>query len=96
MDNRPNNEKKVAILITGNYRTFDKTYYLIRKNLIDCNNAKIFIYCETEIESSELLRRVKLYLGDDCIGDDIYGLFDFIFFKIFIYLDNEKWFFTFF
>ena len=58
---------KVAVLFTGQYRSFDNTSESIRTNLLEPNNAYSFIFCETSMSLSELKSkcpsnsRVKCY-----------------------------------
>lgn len=65
--------QSVALLLTGNYRTFDKTYFLIKKNILDpCqhsnNIVKIFLYCESDKSGPELERIISQRLGPEYIG----------------------------
>ncbi len=60
--------KNIAVLFTGQYRTFDKTYTHILNNLLKPNNAKAFIYCETDIYENDFLFLLKQRWPEEYIG----------------------------
>ena len=50
-------DKKTAILITGELRTIYKTCKLLKKNLIDRNNADVFVYADVKPRDKALLEK---------------------------------------
>ncbi len=50
---------KVALLLTGLYRSFDLTSKFIEQNLIEPNNAYTFIICQTELYEKQLEKAFK-------------------------------------
>jgi len=49
----------VAILFTGAYRTFDKTYQCILDNMLKPNSAKAFIFCESNISTYDFQQMIE-------------------------------------
>jgi hypothetical protein len=50
---------KVAVLFTGAYRTFDKTYQYILDNILKPNNATAFVLCESPLSNEEFNNSLK-------------------------------------
>jgi hypothetical protein len=48
---------RTAILFTGGLRTFEKTAPFLLKNLIEPNNATVFVACETESDPTDILEK---------------------------------------
>jgi hypothetical protein len=50
---------KVAVLFTGAYRTFDKTYQHILDNILKPNSATAFVLCESSLSDEEFNNNLK-------------------------------------
>jgi len=59
----------VAVILTGQYRCFDKICTNIEKYLLTPNKAKVFVYCETSLTKEELRKNLERKWGGDIIGD---------------------------
>ena len=59
---------KIAILCTGQYRTFDKTYKVIYDNLIGPNDGVAFMYIESSYSSTELTDIARARWGEQYVG----------------------------
>ena len=63
----------VAVILTGQYRCFDKIYTNIEKKLLVPNNAKVFVFCETSLTKDEMRKNLERKWGDKVIGGcDVY------------------------
>lgn len=56
---------KIALFLTGGYRIFDKTWKLIKKNIVLPNNATVFCYCESTLDNNEFCRKMYDYFKDN-------------------------------
>jgi len=66
MNAKKKENSRVAILFIGRYRTFDRTYYNIWKNLIVPNNATAFIFCECD--KTELHKNAMEKWNEETVG----------------------------
>lgn len=73
-------EKKVAICITGELRTIYKTHQMMKKNLIDKNNADIFVYVDLKDRDKPIINKYgsiqnyyKHIWGDNVKGVILYS-----------------------
>lgn len=63
----------VAVILTGQYRCFDKIFKNIERCLLTPNKAKVFVYCETSLEKDVLRKNLERKWGVDVIGAcDVY------------------------
>ena len=56
----------LAVLFTGQYRTFDRTWRTIESHLLSCNNAKAFIFAEhsdPEAATASITEKWKRHIG---------------------------------
>jgi hypothetical protein len=51
-------------MITGGYRVFDKTWKIIKENLVIPNNAKLFIFVESPYLDEEFQAKMKSFFGE--------------------------------
>ena len=61
-------DSKMVILFIGQYRTFDRTYWNILKNIIEPNNATVFVFCETDKGMKTLTQIMIDKWGEQTIG----------------------------
>ena len=71
---------RVAILFTGQYRCFDKTYQNIQQNILIPNDAKAFVYCETSASREDFTHTPH----DELVKKSLF------IFEIFIFLELFK------
>ena len=65
---------RVAILFTGQYRCFDKTYQNILQNILIPNEATAFVYCETSASREDFTTDVERKWGSELLGAcDVYN-----------------------
>ena len=58
---------KIAFLLTGQYRTFPKTWKIIREHLLEPNEATVFVYGESSLPleaTKDLQEKWGPFLGD--------------------------------
>lgn len=55
---------RTAIMITGGYRVFDKTWRIIKENLVIPNNAIIFVFVESPYSDEEFQTKMKTFFGE--------------------------------
>ena len=68
-----NNEKKFALLLYGDLRTYQKSFKLLKKNLIDLNNIDIFISThKKQVLSSHVANKDdKTNSFSNCYGNNL-------------------------
>ena len=59
----------VAVILTGQYRCFDKTSKNIKDFLLIPNNTKVFVYCETSRSKQDFKQDLERKWGGGVIGD---------------------------